>query len=107
MRLYDVGSSHEFRHICVTARYASPLQTQTTESVAMNIRSKARQRDLIDQAAERLGRSRLDFMLEAACREAENLLLDQTFVRLMRGPLPNFMRYSINRCRRPISCAVC
>jgi uncharacterized protein (DUF1778 family) len=49
------------------------------ESVSINIRAKTRQRDLIDQAAERLGRSRSDFMLEAACREAENVLLDQTF----------------------------
>lgn len=48
-------------------------------SVSINIRAKVRQRDLIDQAAERPGRSRSDFMLEAACREAENVLLDQTF----------------------------
>lgn len=48
-------------------------------SVAINIRAKARQRDLIDQAAERLGRSRSDFMLEAACRQAEDVLLDQAF----------------------------
>ena len=49
------------------------------ESVSINIRAKVRQRDLIDQAAERLGRSRSDFMLEAACRQAEDVLLDQAF----------------------------
>jgi uncharacterized protein (DUF1778 family) len=49
------------------------------QSVSINIRAKIRQRDLIDQAAERLGRSRSDFMLEAACRQAEDVLLDQTF----------------------------
>jgi len=49
------------------------------ETVSINIRAKARQRDLIDQAAERLGRSRSDFMLEAACRRAEDTLLDQTY----------------------------
>lgn len=48
-------------------------------SVSINIRAKTRQRDLIDQAAERLGRSRSDFMLEAACSKAENVLLDQAF----------------------------
>jgi uncharacterized protein (DUF1778 family) len=48
-------------------------------SVSINIRAKARQRDLIDQAAERLGRSRSDFMLEAACNKAEDVLLDQAF----------------------------
>ena len=51
----------------------------TKESVSINIRAKLRQRDLIDQAAERLGRSRSDFMLEAACSKAEDVLLDQAF----------------------------
>lgn len=50
-----------------------------SEAVTISIRAKARQRDLIDQAAERLGRSRSDFMLEAACRQAEDVLLDQTY----------------------------
>lgn len=63
---------------------------QATESVAINIRAKVRQRDLIDQAAERLGRSRSDFMLEAACREAENLLLDQTFFTVDAGTFAQF-----------------
>ena len=49
------------------------------EAVTISIRAKTRQRDLIDQAAERLGRSRSDFMLEAACRQAEDVLLDQTY----------------------------
>jgi uncharacterized protein (DUF1778 family) len=53
--------------------------SKTEESVSINIRAKARQRDLIDQAADRLGRSRSEFMLEAACREAEDVLLDQTY----------------------------
>jgi uncharacterized protein (DUF1778 family) len=48
-------------------------------SVSINIRAKTRQRDLIDQAAEQLHRSRSDFMLEAACREAQNVLLDKAF----------------------------
>jgi len=54
-------------------------RAQAAEPVSINIRAKARQRDLIDQAAARQGRSRSDFMLETACRAAENYLLDQTF----------------------------
>jgi uncharacterized protein (DUF1778 family) len=54
-------------------------QRALTQNVSINIRAKARQRDLIDQAAERLGRSRSDFMLEAACRRAEDVLLDQAY----------------------------
>ncbi len=55
---------------------------QTQEPVTISIRAKAGQRDLIDQAADRLGRSRSDFMLEAACRQAEEVLLDQTYFAL-------------------------
>lgn len=56
--------------------------TQLQSPVTISIRAKSGQRDLIDQAAERLGRSRSDFMLEAACREAEGVLLDQTYFAL-------------------------
>ena len=56
--------------------------TQSQEAVTISIRAKAGQRDLIDQAADRLGRSRSDFMLEAACRQAEDVLLDQTYFAL-------------------------
>jgi uncharacterized protein (DUF1778 family) len=55
---------------------------ETLEPVTISIRAKAGQRDLIDQAADRLGRSRSDFMLEAACRQAEDVLLDQTYFAL-------------------------
>lgn len=54
-------------------------QTRPNESISINIRAKTRQRDLIDQAAEQQGRSRSDFMLNAACREAEEVLLEQAF----------------------------
>lgn len=65
-------------------------QTQSAKAVSINIRAKARQRDLIDQAAERLGRSRSDFMLEAACTRAENVLLDQTFFSLEADAFARF-----------------
>lgn len=51
-------------------------------SATINIRVRERQRDLIDQAAEVLGKSRSDFMLETACREAQDVLLDQRVFRL-------------------------
>jgi uncharacterized protein (DUF1778 family) len=59
------------------------LPTDPTESggqtrdININIRAKRAQRDLIDQAAELLGKTRSDFMLETACREAVDVLLDQ------------------------------
>ncbi|ECA0362723.1 DUF1778 domain-containing protein [Salmonella enterica subsp. enterica serovar Tchad] len=43
----------------------------------INIRAKTSQRDLIDMAANLVSKSRTDFVLEAACREAQDILLDQ------------------------------
>jgi len=48
-----------------------------TRAININIRAKRTQRELIDPAAELLGKTRSDFMLETACREAEDVLLDQ------------------------------
>ena len=61
------------------------MDAHTNDSVSINIRAKARQRNLIDQAADKLGRSRSEFMLDAACRQAEEVLLDQTFFMVDAG----------------------
>ncbi|HXR39370.1 MAG TPA: DUF1778 domain-containing protein [Terracidiphilus sp.] len=45
----------------------------------INLRVTRSQKALIDRAAEAQGRSRSDFMLDAACREAESVLLDQRY----------------------------
>lgn len=52
---------------------------RSQEPISINIRAKTYQRDLIDQAAELQGRSRSEFMLDAACHKAEEVLLDQAF----------------------------
>lgn len=49
---------------------------------AINLRAKPEQRDLIDQAASMLGKTRSDFMLEAACERAQSVLLDQVVFHL-------------------------
>lgn len=49
---------------------------------AINIRASRRQRSLIDQAARAVNKSRTEFILETASREAENVLLDQVYFRL-------------------------
>lgn len=51
-------------------------------NAAINLRARSEQRDLIDQAASLLGRNRSDFMLEASCEKAQNVLLDQVFFAL-------------------------
>ena len=54
----------------------------STRDININLRAKRRQRDLIDQAAELPGKIRSDFMLETACRETEDVLLDQRWFTL-------------------------
>ena len=46
---------------------------------SINLRALPEQRDLIDHAANLLGKNRSDFMLEAACDKAQSVVLDQVF----------------------------
>jgi uncharacterized protein (DUF1778 family) len=48
----------------------------------INLRASQKQKSLIDRAAEALGKSRSDFMLDASCREAESVLLDRRYFAL-------------------------
>ncbi|MGH9574144.1 MAG: DUF1778 domain-containing protein [Candidatus Acidiferrales bacterium] len=48
-----------------------------TRSITINLRADRAKRVLIDRAAEKVGKNRSEFMLEAACREATEVLLDQ------------------------------
>ena len=57
---------------------------------AINLRALPQQRDLIDQAAELMGKNRSDFMLEAACDKARSVVLDQVFFRLDEDRLKQF-----------------
>ena len=61
------------------------MQTRTSETgrgVTINLRADERKRALIDRAAETVGKNRSEFMLDAACREATSVLLDQRFFML-------------------------
>jgi len=49
---------------------------------AINLRALTEQRDLIDYAAQLLGKNRSDFMLEAACDKAQSVVLDRVFFNL-------------------------
>jgi uncharacterized protein (DUF1778 family) len=56
----------------------------------INLRATQKQKALIDRAAEALGRSRSDFMLDTACREAEAVLLDRRFFVLSEDDFRKF-----------------
>jgi uncharacterized protein (DUF1778 family) len=56
-----------------------PAQTrESSKRQTLNIRIQPYLRGLIDRAAELAGRTRTDFVLEAARRAAEDTLLDRT-----------------------------
>ncbi len=75
------------QNICMSIQYTShyyrydsegfPMAHSSTRTAPINLRALDSQRSLIDRAAALLGKNRSDFMLETACREAENVLLDQ------------------------------
>lgn len=56
----------------------------------INLRASRKQKVLIDRAAEALGRSRSDFMLDSACREAETVLLDRRYFVVSNTTLKRF-----------------
>jgi len=51
--------------------------TTVPERISINLRTDVSSRDLIDRAADALGKNRSEFMLEAARREATEVLLDR------------------------------
>lgn len=75
--------------IAITALYTQRVDiwmeacmATATREITINLRALAAQKDLIDRAAEAQGKKRSEFMLEAACEKAEQVLLDKTFFAL-------------------------
>ncbi len=52
----------------------------TVAEVNIHLRARARDRALIDQAAELVGTNRSQFMMASALKEAKNVLLDQSTI---------------------------
>ena len=78
----------------------------------INLRVNRDQKALIDRAASALGRNPSDFMLEAACKEAESVLLDRRYfvlseaLALLRHVLPpHRMRSHQRRIRTQSRCS--
>jgi uncharacterized protein (DUF1778 family) len=69
---------------------ANALTKETARRETINLRASQKQKTLIDRAAEALGRSRSDFMLETACREAEAVLLDRRYFALPEEAFKKF-----------------
>jgi uncharacterized protein (DUF1778 family) len=57
----------------------------------VNLRIREDVRKVIDRAASIRGKTRSDFMIDAAYRAAEDTLLDQTLVRVDEGSYRHFL----------------
>lgn len=53
------------------------MPATATRTKTINLRTDEARRALIDRAAEALGKDRTEFMLDAATREAQSVLLDR------------------------------
>jgi len=62
-----------------------------TNTRAVNLRIREDVRGLIDQAARAQGKTRSDFMIDAARGAAEDAILAQTLVRVVPESYPHFL----------------
>ena len=72
----------------------SVMQRQSmpdTQTHAVNLRIRGDIRSLIDRAAQMYGKTRSDFMIDAARKSAEDALLDQIFVRVDKETYDHFL----------------
>ena len=58
------------------------MAARATRTRVINLRTDEARRTLIDRAAKALGKDRTEFMLDAATREAQAVLLDRRFFQL-------------------------
>jgi uncharacterized protein (DUF1778 family) len=101
--VYTNYNSHRTRNLCIHRKTNMPTsasKSSTARVETINLRVSRSQKALIDRAAQALGRKRSDFMLEAACREAEGVLLDRRYFAL---PAEEFKRFIAMLDKAPAS----
>jgi len=67
------------------------LKSRTAPRDTLNLRIRPEERGLIDRAATITGKTRTDFVLEAARRAAEEALLDRTVLTVTAGAYAAFL----------------
>lgn len=68
------------------------MATATARTRVINLRTDEARRALIDRAAEALGKDRTEFMLDAATREAQSVLLDRRLFHLDEAAFRRFTK---------------
>lgn len=67
------------------------MTTATPSRETLNLRISTTARNLIDRAAESSGKTRTDFILDAARRAAEEILLDRAIFAVSRDAYSKFL----------------
>ena len=67
------------------------IEQTTNKRNTLNIRIKIEDQLLIDRAADICGKTRTDFILDVAKKEAENTLLDQTLLSVSKEAYQEFL----------------
>ena len=66
------------------------MAVTATRTRTINLRTDETRRLLIDRAAEALGKDRTEFMLDAATREAQSVLMDRRLFQLDEDAFKKF-----------------
>jgi uncharacterized protein (DUF1778 family) len=74
-----------------SASRRKPPPGRTKRDTVVNVRVAKTTRELIDSAADALGKSRSEFIIESARTSAMNVLLDQRFFTLDAGRFQSFV----------------
>ena len=74
------------------ATMPATARTATTRRDTLNLRIKPEERGLIDRAARVTGKTRTDFVLEAARQAAEHALLDRTLITVSAQAYAAFLK---------------
>jgi uncharacterized protein (DUF1778 family) len=72
-----------------------------TREITINLRAGSAQKELIDRAAQAQGKKRTEFMLEAACEKAEQVLIDRAFFPLEAEGFRQFTKALDGPLRHP------
>jgi uncharacterized protein (DUF1778 family) len=74
--------SEEERTLAITASRRKPPAGRAKRDTVVNVRIAKPMRELIDSAADAMGKSRSEFIIESAHKSAMNVILDQRFFAL-------------------------
>ncbi|WP_137112399.1 DUF1778 domain-containing protein [Rhodobacter sp. SY28-1] len=83
------------------AESPAPFDAQPSDKGTINLRIESNTRALIDEAAAMLGKTRTEFMIDTARRQAIDVLLDQRLFVLETGTYDAFVQQALDNPPTP------